>query len=102
MMLLAACRAGSDCCEQLDDVSSSLDALMNTALLGEGGVRAEFVDRFDAFQGELEDFLDALPEEFDHEAAAAQTAVDAMSDELGSPATDRAGLAVAYQRLISA
>jgi hypothetical protein len=101
LMLLTACRPGSDYCEQLDDVSSSLDALVNTALLGEGGVRAEFEDRFDAFQGELEDFLDALPDEFDDQAATAQTAVDAMSDELGSRATDRAGLATSYRRLTS-
>jgi hypothetical protein len=45
LMLLTACRARSDYCEQMDDVASSLEALVNTVLLGEGGVRAEFVDR---------------------------------------------------------
>jgi hypothetical protein len=99
LMLLTACRAGSDYCDQVGNVSSSFDALRYTALLGEGGVRAEFVDRFEAFRGELESLLGELPNEFDDRAAAVQTAVDGMSDELRSSATERTSLSISYARL---
>ena len=103
LTLLTACRAGSDYCEQVGKVSSSLDALRNTAFLGAEGVRAEFVDRFDAFRGELESFLDGLPDGFDDRVAAVQTAVDEMSDALRSSATDhsRFALSISYSRLRS-
>jgi hypothetical protein len=53
LVLLTTCRARSDYCEQVGNVSS-FEALRNTALLGVEGVRAEFVERFDAFRNELE------------------------------------------------
>jgi hypothetical protein len=101
LMLLTACSSGSDYCEQVDDVSASLESLLNTAVLGEGGVRAEFVDRFDAFQGRFEDFLGPVPDEFDDQAAAAETAVEAMSDELRSSAPQPADLAMSYAEVRS-
>jgi hypothetical protein len=102
LALSAACEAGPIYCERMEDVSSSLNALLNTAFLGREGVHDEFRDRFAAFRGDLEDFLDALPDEFDDQAAAAQTAVDAMSHELGSSPIDKHRLYSAYPTVTSA
>jgi hypothetical protein len=44
--------------------------------------RSRFVDRFDAFRDELDSFLDGLPDECDDQAAAVQSAVDEMADDL--------------------
>ncbi|MGA9160015.1 MAG: hypothetical protein WB297_04015, partial [Actinomycetota bacterium] len=71
-------------CEQREAVASSFQAVLNTGFLGADGVRQEFVEQFDAFEALFQDFAEAAGQDFVHEAAAAQTAVEDFSSGLAS------------------
>ena len=80
--VIGGCSSSAGYCNQLDETEAAYNELRNTDILTEGTNTLE--ERYDAFEEEAEELIDAAGDEFAEESAAVEASLDQLNDAIQS------------------